>query len=85
MDSAYPDMQPGDARTVMSGAHLIRVVATRAKGFHSDRTRYLVACETCSELLHVATTGPECWIETHVRESVHKAECVTPTERMTGR
>lgn len=40
-------------------------------GLHTGRTRYLVICCDCQELLHEATTGPSSRIKHHLSET-HK-------------
>lgn len=44
------------------------MVNTGEKGFDTGRPRYLVTCDTCSVVLHEATTGPAERINQHLRD-----------------
>lgn len=46
----------------------LRIHATRQSGIDSDRIRYQVACLTCDEVLHPATTGPSSRFDDHLQE-----------------
>lgn len=48
-----------------------RVAPTNRDGIHTGRTRFLVVCCDCNELLHEATTGPSSRITHHLFEA-HK-------------
>ncbi len=68
-DDAFPEMKPGDERTIVEAGHTFRITATDRTGFHSGRRSYRVVCETCSmEEVHEATTGPMAHVELHIRQ-----------------
>lgn len=46
----------------------LRIQATRQSGIDSDRIRYQVACLTCDEVLHEATTGSSSRFNGHLEE-----------------
>ena len=53
--------------------HAFMAIRTGELALHSSRPRFLVACATCEELLHEATTGPIPNIERHLKESTTSA------------
>lgn len=57
---AYHEKQDG---------HVFLFVRTCDEGIHSGRPRFLVACETCFELIHEGTTGPVERVEQHLDPS----------------
>lgn len=61
-------LEPGHKHEFYIHPHRVIVVALAEHGFHSGRRRHLVACFTCSALLHVATTGWKSRIAQHLTE-----------------
>lgn len=47
------------------------VTGTNLYGCDTGRRRFLVKCLDCNEVLHIATTGPNCYIKDH-DEQKHK-------------
>jgi hypothetical protein len=43
-----------------------KVAPTRFRGCDTGRVRFYVECLTCKEVIHEATTGPRCLIESHM-------------------
>jgi hypothetical protein len=64
--SHYDDDGPREQTTVTFEGVELLVTPTREVGVHTARTRFRVECLRCTEVLHVATTGPSSYIREHL-------------------
>lgn len=54
--------------TTISGLRFL-ITPTDKTATRTGRRRYRVFCRTCAAEVHPATTGPESWAESHVRNN----------------
>jgi len=59
--------QLGSYRTVAVDGIEFVISATGQTGINTERQRYRVYCLRCEQEVHPATTGPENWAKSHVR------------------
>lgn len=64
--SSYDTNGPKKTTEVDYKGHRFRVVPGKGEGIHTGRGRFLVACLTCGEVLHEATTGPTQHMDMHL-------------------
>jgi len=72
MHDAYKSFDPNTELTEEQ-REKYDVVFSGDEGFHTGRTKFKVTCNTCGEVLHHNTTGPEHWIRIH--EEDHPVGC----------
>ena len=70
-DSIFQSDNPTERQT-LNGHTLVSTMAVDKNGapmtgFYSSRMRFRVYCETCDEVVHHATTGPEEFAKDHAK------------------
>lgn len=68
----------GGIHQVLVDSHNFVTLKTRIDGVNTGRHRFLVACDTCRELVHQATTGPVENMEHHLAHREHNPREVDP-------
>lgn len=68
----YDSRGPKEEMTFELDGARFRVIPSKGVGLHTGRRRYRTICDSCGEVLHLSTTGPESYIEGHLREKKHK-------------
>ena len=65
----YESDGPSSPIVASIGGVDFRIAPTGEDGMHTGRSRYLVICCDCQEVLHQSTTGPSVHIRRHISDA----------------